>query len=74
MGDVKAALPQPAPRYSGWFGYWFGEEEDSPIEDIASDEVDDAEREFLSYSWWLLHQGWRGVGERVNRAVEEVFK
>jgi peroxin-3 len=33
----------------------------------------DAERMFLSYSWWLLHEGWQGVADRVDEAVERVF-
>jgi len=28
---------------------------------------------YLSLSWWLLHVGWKDVGERVKRGVEEVF-
>ncbi|KAF8624723.1 hypothetical protein AX17_007054 [Amanita inopinata Kibby_2008] len=31
-------------------------------------------RKFLTLSWWLLHVGWKDVGERVRRAVEEVFE
>lgn len=30
------------------------------------------EREYLTFSWWLLHRGWKIVAERVKRAVEEV--
>jgi peroxin-3 len=37
------------------------------------EEKADAERLFLTYSWWLLHEGWRGVGARVELAVERVF-
>ena len=32
------------------------------------------ERKYLTLSWWLLHVGWKDVGERVRRAVEEVFE
>jgi len=28
---------------------------------------------FLMMSWWILHVGWKDVGERVRRGVEEVF-
>ena len=28
---------------------------------------------FLTMSWWILHVGWKDVGERVRRGVEEVF-
>jgi peroxin-3 len=31
------------------------------------------EGKYLSLSWWILHVGWKDVGERVRRGVEEVF-
>jgi peroxin-3 len=34
---------------------------------------DELEGKFLSLSWWILHVGWKDVGERVRRGVEEVF-
>jgi len=34
---------------------------------------DEDERLYLTYSWWILHEGWRGVAKRVEDAVEEVF-
>lgn len=42
--------------------------------DVAHGEGGQAEVErlYLSVSWWLLHEGAREVGERVNGAVEEV--
>ena len=30
-------------------------------------------RKFLTFSWWLLHQGWRDVMEKVEVAVKAVF-
>jgi len=33
----------------------------------------EAERLYLSYSWWLLHEGWHEVADRVDDAVERVF-
>ena len=30
-------------------------------------------RKFLTFSWWLLHRGWRDVMEKVESAVKEVF-
>jgi peroxin-3 len=33
----------------------------------------ESERVFLTYSWWLLHEGWRTVSARVEDAVERVF-
>ncbi|OCH90166.1 hypothetical protein OBBRIDRAFT_777356 [Obba rivulosa] len=34
---------------------------------------EETERKFLTLSWWILHVGWKDVGERVRRGVEEVF-
>ena len=31
------------------------------------------EQKYLTLTWWLLNVGWKDVGERVRRAVEEVF-
>ncbi|KAJ6471835.1 Peroxin-3-domain-containing protein [Mycena vitilis] len=28
---------------------------------------------YLTMTWWILHVGWKDVGERVRRGVEEVF-
>ncbi|PPQ65087.1 hypothetical protein CVT24_003041 [Panaeolus cyanescens] len=35
---------------------------------------DETETKFLTLSWWLLHVGWKDVGERVRRGIEEVFE
>ncbi|KAK4046006.1 peroxin [Microbotryomycetes sp. JL201] len=32
----------------------------------------DTERRYLTFSWWLLHRGWKQVAERVERAVQDV--
>ena len=34
----------------------------------------ETERKFLTLSWWILNVGWKDVGERVRRGVEEVFE
>jgi peroxin-3 len=31
------------------------------------------QRSFLSFSWWLVHCGWRTIMSRVHAAVEDVF-
>jgi peroxin-3 len=31
------------------------------------------QRSFLSFSWWLVHRGWRSIMSRVHSAVEDVF-
>ena len=30
-------------------------------------------RQYLTFSWWLLHKGWRNIMMRVSSAVSEVF-
>lgn len=30
-------------------------------------------RKFLTFSWWLLHRGWRDIMEKVQAAVKENF-
>lgn len=30
-------------------------------------------RQYLTFSWWLLHKGWRNIAERVDLAVKQVF-
>lgn len=30
-------------------------------------------RRYLTFSWWLLHRGWRDLMERVEQAVDDVF-
>ncbi|KAL8670836.1 MAG: hypothetical protein Q9168_004636 [Polycauliona sp. 1 TL-2023] len=30
-------------------------------------------RKFLTFSWWLLHRGWKDVMEKVDTAVKAVF-
>ena len=32
------------------------------------------ERKYLTLSWYIMNLGWKDVGERVSRAVEEVFE
>ncbi|KAG6808955.1 hypothetical protein H0H92_002242, partial [Tricholoma furcatifolium] len=48
------------------------EDDDGVLDDVfISEEV---ERKFLTMSWWILHVGWKDVGERVRRGVEEAFE
>lgn len=30
-------------------------------------------RQYLTFSWWLLHKGWKDIMTRVSSAVNEVF-
>jgi peroxin-3 len=45
-------------------------EAELPFEDIISEDMETA---YLTLSWWILNVGWKDVGERVRREVEEVF-
>ncbi|KAI0357695.1 hypothetical protein OH77DRAFT_1421788 [Trametes cingulata] len=54
---------------------------DSSLDDFETDELEESEtvseeteRKYLTLSWWILHVGWKDVGERVRRGVEEVFE
>jgi peroxin-3 len=31
------------------------------------------QRSFLSFSWWIVHRGWKTIMTRVHSAVEDVF-
>jgi len=58
--DIEALVGQRA----GW-------EEDG----VWREGVDaETERKYLTLSWWILNVGWKDVGERVRRGVEEVFE
>lgn len=48
------------------------DEESGLYNDAAISE--DVESKFLTKSWWILHVGWKDVGERVRRGVEEAFE
>lgn len=45
------------------------EDGEEPVEGIS----EEVESKFLTISWWMLHVGWKDIGERVRRGVEEVF-
>jgi peroxin-3 len=51
---------------------WFFGADNTPTQQ-ASEDADEEERLFLSYSWWLLHEGWRTIAARVEGAVDTVF-
>ncbi|CED83693.1 Peroxisomal assembly protein PEX3 [Phaffia rhodozyma] len=59
---------------SSWWNLFIG------APDIHEQKVDqeieiseDDELVYLSFGWWLVHVGWKEVGQRVKLAVEEVF-
>ena len=32
----------------------------------------ETERKYLTFSWWLLHKGWKTIAGRVRSAVEDI--
>jgi peroxin-3 len=46
-------------------------DDDSPDQAYGNDF--ETNRRYLTFSWWLLHRGWRDVMLRVQVAVKEVF-
>jgi peroxin-3 len=79
QGSLLSFIPGRIARFAGLTGNSRHAEVEPTDSDMEEDieetpeEQSDAERVFLTYSWWLLHEGWKGVGERVNQAVSEVF-
>ena len=51
------------------------DEEDNEENRRAEEESisEETERKYLTLSWWILHVGWKDVGERVRKGVEDVF-
>ncbi|PCH36826.1 hypothetical protein WOLCODRAFT_140595 [Wolfiporia cocos MD-104 SS10] len=39
-----------------------------------ADISEETERKYLTLTWWMLHVGWKDVGERVRKGVEDVFE
>jgi len=46
-------------------------DDDSPDQVYGNDF--ETNRKYLTFSWWLLHRGWKDVMMKVNAAVEDVF-
>ena len=46
-------------------------DDDSPDQAYGNDF--ETNRKYLTFSWWLLHRGWREVMLKVKSSVEEVF-
>ncbi|KAG5734017.1 Peroxisomal biogenesis factor 3 [Termitomyces sp. T112] len=48
------------------------DEEGGLFDDVSIGE--DVAAKFLTMSWWMVHVGWKDIGERVRRGVEEAFE
>ncbi|KAJ7091940.1 Peroxin-3 [Mycena belliarum] len=68
-GGLDALLGADAEE-EGDFAAGFSCEDSS---DDAEEEEEVASEKYLTLTWWILHVGWKDVGERVRRGVEEVF-
>ncbi|KAK6997093.1 Peroxin-3-domain-containing protein [Favolaschia claudopus] len=55
-----------AADFAAGFGWPEHDEDGEEEEEVAS-------AKYLTMTWWILHVGWKDVGERVRRGVEEVF-
>ena len=53
-------------------GMWGSQDNDDTAQTIEPID-EETERKYLTLSWWLCNIGWKDVGERVRRGVEEVF-
>lgn len=49
-------------------------ENNKVVELNEEDEADDINRQYLTFSWWLLHRGWQVLAARVEGAVRTVMK
>ncbi|KAJ7497767.1 Peroxin-3 [Mycena latifolia] len=68
-GGMDALLGDDAAEEAD-FAAGFGWEENP---EDAEEEEEIASAKYLTMTWWILHVGWKDVGERVRRGVEEVF-
>ena len=49
------------------------ENHDDDNMDLSYGNEFETNRKFLTFSWWLLHRGWRQIMEKVEKAVVEAF-
>lgn len=64
----------PGNRFSAALRQWLSDDSKAPSGPDSTPLLGpDSEMKYLTMSWWLLHVGWKDVGERVRRAVEEVL-
>lgn len=50
-----------------------GTSDPGEMDEMERELTEEVEMKYLTLSWWMLHVGWKDVGERVRRGVEEVF-
>ncbi|KAJ7282804.1 Peroxin-3 [Mycena rebaudengoi] len=68
-GGMDALLGDDAEEEGDYTAGFDWEENDED----AEEEEEVASAKYLTMTWWILHVGWKDVGERVRRGVEEVF-
>jgi peroxin-3 len=69
---LRERLEEPFSPYSLLWGKGKQEPEADMLQEIESID-EETEQKYLTLSWWICHIGWKDVGERVRRGVEEVF-
>ncbi|KAJ7045987.1 Peroxin-3 [Mycena alexandri] len=70
-GGIEALLGDDAEEEGDFAaGFGWGEQHD---DGGGEEEEEIAAAKYLTMTWWILHVGWKDVGERVRRGVEEVF-
>lgn len=62
---VSLASPPPSGRIAL-------DDREDPDADAYGDDFD-TNRKYLTFSWWLLHRGWRDISNKVEEAVRDVF-
>ncbi|KAF7315851.1 hypothetical protein MIND_00101600 [Mycena indigotica] len=66
MESLMGAIPGMEEEGDHAAGFKLPTEDNEEEDEIAS-------AKYLTLTWWILHVGWKDVGERVRRGVEEVF-
>lgn len=53
-------------------GMWGSQNDEDTVQTVEPID-EETEQKYLTLSWWICNIGWKDVGERVRRGVEEVF-
>ncbi|KAI0772971.1 Peroxin-3 [Trametes elegans] len=71
---IREQLEYSTSVYSLFWGDRSLDDAETDILEESETVSEETERKYLTLSWWILHVGWKDVGERVRRGVEEVFE
>jgi peroxin-3 len=59
--------------YSLFWSHQQNQDKETDLVQTVDPVDEETEMKYLTLSWWICHIGWKDVGERVRRGVEEVF-